>query len=103
MSDQIIAEHGKEICHKNDEITTSNIGAYKAIEKAAQEVYDSRLLDMVTAVMTTKVKATSQSEFISLLEQQNIKTVWQDNRKYITFSDSENHKVRNKKYPKPLK
>ncbi|MCD8096684.1 MAG: relaxase/mobilization nuclease domain-containing protein, partial [Lachnospiraceae bacterium] len=103
LSDRIIAEHGKEICRKNDEITTSNIGAYKAIEKAAQGTYDSWLLNIVTAVISAKDKATSQSEFVSLLERQNIKTVWQGNRKYITFSDSENHKVRNKKLSETFK
>ncbi|MCD8157551.1 MAG: relaxase/mobilization nuclease domain-containing protein [Clostridiales bacterium] len=103
LSDRIIAEHGKEICRKNNEITASNIGAYKAIEKAAQGEYDSWLFNIVTAVISAKDKATSQSEFIFLLERQNIKTVWQDNRKYITFTDGKNHKVRNKKLAETFK
>lgn len=103
LSDKILTEHNKQICHKNDEITTNNIGAYKAMEKAAQGKYDSWLLNIVSAIISAKDKAKSQSEFISLLEQQNIKTVWQDNRKYITFTDSKNHKVRNKKLSETFK
>ncbi|MCC8014885.1 MAG: hypothetical protein LIO87_06780 [Eubacterium sp.] len=63
----------------------------------------SSLLNIVTAVITAKEQAKSQSEFISLLEQQGIKTTWQDDRKYITFSDYENHKVRNKKLSETFK
>ena len=102
LSDRILTEHNKSICEKNNEITTYNIGAYKAMQKALAGKYDSWLLAVALAVRAAKAAATSKEEFLSILSEQNILGTW-NSRKYITFTDKDGHKVRNKKLTETFK
>lgn len=80
LSDKILLNHNKSICQKNKEITTENIGEYKAIEKASNKKYDSWVLNIMMAVNSAKEKANSIENFISLLKNNNIKTVWEEQK-----------------------
>ena len=97
LSDRILTEHNKSICEKNNEITTYNIGAYKAMQKALAGKYDSWLLAVALAVRAAKAAAKTKEEFISILSEKNISVTW-NSRKYITFTDKGGHKVRKKTY-----
>ena len=102
LSDRILTEHNKSICEKNNEITTYNIGAYKAMQKALAGKYDSWLLAVALAVRAAKAAAKTKKEFISILSEKNISVTW-NSRKYITFTDKDGHKVRNKKLTETFK
>lgn len=97
ISDKILSEHNKTICHKNNQITTDNIGEYKAIENASKGKYESWVLNIMIAVNSAKGLATSINEFISMLRSNGIETLWKDNKKYITFTDNAGNKIRNKR------
>ena len=102
LSDRILTEHKKSICERNGEITNYNIGAYKAILKATEGKYDSWLLSVALAVLAAKQSAKTKEEFLTILSEQNISVKW-DTRKYITFTDKDGHKVRNKKLTETFK
>lgn len=102
-SDKLCMEQGLSICHKGKDIATYDIGKYKVIEKAAQQNYKSYVLDAAIAVSNASKIATCKSEFIELMHQQGYDTNWTDNRKYITFTDSDGHKIRNNNLEKTFK
>ena len=97
LSDRILLKYDKSICKKNTEITTFNISEYKTLEKALSGKYESWILNIALAVNSAKQSAKSIDEFINLLSQKGIKTEWKDSRKYITFKDKDNNKVRDKR------
>jgi len=97
LSDKILLKYDKSICKKNTEITTFNISEYKTLEKALSGKYESWILNIALAVNSAKQTAKSIEEFINILLQKDIKTEWKDSRKYITFKDKDNNKVRDKR------
>jgi len=97
LSDRILLKYDKSICKKNTEITTFNISEYKTLEKALSGKYESWILNIALAVNSVKQSAKSIDEFINLHSQKGIKTEWKDSRKYITFKDKDNNKVRDKR------
>ena len=90
-------KYDKSICEKNTEITTFNINKYKTLEKALSGKYESYILNIALEVNSAKQTAKSVEEFINILLQKGIKTEWKDSRKYITFKDKDNNKVRDKR------
>ncbi|MCI8806272.1 MAG: relaxase/mobilization nuclease domain-containing protein [Clostridiales bacterium] len=97
LSDKILLKYDKSICEKNTEITSFNINEYKTLEKALSGKYESWILNIALAVNLAKQTAKSVEEFINILLQKGIKTEWKDSRKYITFKDKDNNKVRDKR------
>ena len=97
LSDKILLKYDKSICEKNTEITSFNINEYKTLEKALSGEYESWILNIALAVNLAKQTAKSVEEFINILSQKGIKTEWKDSRKYITFKDKDNNKVRDKR------
>lgn len=97
LSDKILLKYNKSICEKNTEITSFNINEYKTLEKAILGKYESWLLNIMLAINSAKQTAKSVEEFINILFQKGIKTEWKDSRKYITFQDKDNNKVRDKR------
>ncbi len=97
LSDKILLKYDKSICKKNTEITTFNINEYKTLEKALSGKYESWILNIALAINSAKQTAKSIEEFINILLQKDIKTEWKDSRKYITFKDKDNNKVRDKR------
>lgn len=96
LSDLILREHGKTICEKNKEITSFRMGAYRSIEKAAQGNYKSWMYDMAFAVYKALESATSKEDFIFQIRDAGYAANWQDSRKYITFTNADGKKARDK-------
>ena len=92
ISDRILQSRGLSICQPTKDVTSYNRYTYEQICKG-----ESWLADIAVAVLSAKQTAASKSEFIKLLAQQNIKVTWEDTRKYITFTNADGKKVRNKK------
>ena len=102
-SDQLCKEQGLTITQKQKEISTYDIGKYKAIENASKGEYKSYILKTALDVSKTKELAKSKDEFIELMNKQGYKVDWQDKHKYITFTDKDGHKVRNANIEKTFK
>jgi hypothetical protein len=97
LSDVIVREHGKSICQKNNEITTFDMGMYKAIEKAVQGTYQSWVFDTMKAIVKAKSTALSRQVFIQNMKEQGFEVQWTDRRKYIVFIDKDGHKIRDRR------
>ncbi len=106
LMNEILKEHSKSVLEvgiKSENITTDKGSKYRAIEKAAAGNYKSYMLDMAVAVNQALEKAVSRENFIELMKQQGIAVNWSDTRKYVTFTDSAGHKVRNSNLGKTFK
>ena len=53
------------------------------------------IFQIIMKVLNQKPK--SKDEYIAGLKKEGISTQWSDNRKYITYADSDHHKIRDKK------
>ena len=65
--------------------------------------YKSYLLDCYRAVINASNEAKRRDDFIELLQQIGVDVNWSDNRKYITFTDSDGRKIRNSNLEKTFK
>ena len=92
ISDRILQSRGLSICQPTKDVTSYSRYTYEQICKG-----ESWLADIAVAVLSAKQTAASKAEFIKLLSEQNIKVTWEDTRKYITFTNKDGKKVRNKK------
>lgn len=98
LSDRLCIEHGLSVYKKglrNVDFSTFSQEKYHAIKKASKGLYKSYVLNIAREVSKARDTAISREDFISKLKAQGIATEWSDNRKYIVFTDSEGHKVRN--------
>lgn len=60
---------------------------YQLLKQAEQEKVKSYVQEIALAVLDCKETATSRQDFIDRMEQKGYKTDWQDNHKYITWTD----------------
>lgn len=105
FSDNLCREAGLSVCEKNKtfdgrertDATTWNKDKHQVLEKAARGEGHSFLLEIAVAVCSVLKSALNREDFIEKLLDYGIATTWTDTKKYITFSDLEGHKVRNKK------
>lgn len=105
-SNELCRVYGLTVCEKGErsqEITTYNIGKYKALEKASKGEYKSYVINTALSVSNAKETATNRTEFVELMKQQGYETNWTDSRKYITFTDKDGNKVRNSNLEKTFK
>ena len=103
LSDRILQAHGLSICQKTQDISTYNIHAYNAVKKDLDGTGKSWLLAIALAVRSVRAMATNKTVFIAQLNAKGISVKWEDDRKYITFSDKDGHKVRCKKLTEMFK
>lgn len=103
LSDHILMIHEKSICNKNKEITTFDMDSYRTIEKAAQGTYTSWMLNIMLAINKALSEADNKEIFCEILLNVGIHTEWQENKKYVVFSDQNGNKVRNKRLEKIFK
>lgn len=98
-SDKLLTEYGLSICQKgvrNVEFVAYDRNKYFAMKKAISgKAFRSYVYDIAMAVDAERKQATSREDFINRLKARAIETEWSDNKKYITFKDSEGHSVRN--------
>lgn len=100
---ELTRSQGLSVPEKTNSITDWTHGEHQMLERAAKGKYKSYVYDMACAVIDAKENAVSKEEFIRILEDQGIKTTWEDDRKYITFVDPEGNKVRNSNLEKTFK
>ena len=97
-----LKDYSDELCRKYDLTVTHgkkgayiNRGEYRTKNEGKSWKYETYL-----AVKYAKNHAVSKADFIDKLNKLNYEVNWSDTRKYITFTNSEGRKVRNRKlYP----
>ncbi|MCR5313658.1 MAG: relaxase/mobilization nuclease domain-containing protein [Bacteroidaceae bacterium] len=73
---------------------------FNLVKLASKGKRESFMLDCAKAVLSASRKARSKDEFIKFMSEQGWTTSWEDSRKFITFVDNNNHKVRNSRLSK---
>lgn len=99
---QMLKDYSDELCRKRGLIITNgkkdnriNRGEFRSKSKGQSWKYELYL-----AVKKVKWCSKSKEDFISNMEKLGYKVDWTDNRKYITFTNPEGKKCRNRKlYP----
>ncbi|MBO5177548.1 MAG: relaxase/mobilization nuclease domain-containing protein [Lachnospiraceae bacterium] len=105
LSDRIVLEHGLSICEKGktyenqerEETTAFSQKTYRTLKAAERGEVRSHVQEIGLAVLTAREKATSREEFVQQLQERGVSCQWTEKRKYITFTDQEQKKVRNSK------
>lgn len=83
-----VPEKGKTFSGEEREETVAwNKATYNRLKQAEKGVVKSYVQDIALAVLDCKESATSRQDFIERMEQRGYKTDWQDNHKYITWTD----------------
>lgn len=115
LSDKLCREQGLSITEKGKtfhgeertETSTYSKETYQLLKQAEQGEVKSYVQDIALAILDNSEIATSKDEFIELMEKQGIEVKWEDNLKYITFTDLERQqngekacKIRNNKLEK---
>jgi hypothetical protein len=99
-SDALCERNNLSICVKGSYVSTFEIGAYKAIQRAVEGNYKSYLVNTFLAVENARQTAVSRENFIELMQEQGYSTAW---KKYITFTDKDGNRVRNSNLEKKFK
>jgi len=102
-NNEMCIERGLSIPVKGKEITTCSQNKYMAILRGVDGKYKSHVLDTAIAVSNSIESAIDREDFITIMDKQGYQVNWKDNRKYITFTDSEGHKVRDCNIEKTFK
>ena len=95
LSDKICLAHGLSLTYKGkafdgserEETTAYRKEQYRFLKRAEQGEVKSYVQDIALAVMDCRERATSRSEFVELMNAQGYAVKWEDNLKYITFTD----------------
>lgn len=83
-----VPEKGKTFSGEEREETVAwKKDTYNILKQAEQGKVKSYVQDIALAVLDCKENATSRQDFIDRMEQRGYKTDWQDNHKYITWTD----------------
>lgn len=97
-SDSIIRDYGLYVTQKTRKQEEESYKSQHQIRMEQQGTSWKR--ETYLAVKTCMELATSRTQFIQAMNTLGYQVDWSDTRKYITFTDVDGHKVRNKKlYP----
>lgn len=104
MQNKLSIPHKKSISYGDSSLKSTiwDKNLFNLVKLASKGKRESFMLDCAKAVLLASRKACSKEEFIKLMSEQGWTTVWEDSRKYITFADANNHKVRNSRLSKIL-
>lgn len=115
FSDQLCKDNGLSITQKGktfdgqdrEETSAYTKETYQFLKKAERGEVKSYVQDTALAVLDCKEVATSRTDFIEKMNEKGYKVDWQDNHKYITFTDKARQeqgekqcKIRNNKLEK---
>ena len=115
LSDQMCSQRGLHICEKGknfegaerEETSAYTKEAYQLLKKAERGEVKSYVQDIALSVLECREQATSREDFIQRMNERGYGVDWQDNHKYITFTDlareeqgEKQCKVRNNKLEK---
>lgn len=101
LNNKLCLEHGFSICDigkkkaDRDGIIAYDTNKYQFLMKAKEGKAKSYVQDTAVAVFDSMQEATSKENFIKSMEQKGYTVDWQDNHKYIVFTNSDGKKVRN--------
>ena len=99
-SDSILQEYGLYIVPKRDGPKKSYETYKPQFQKIMEDKGTSWKKETYLAVKTCMEAAKSRQEFITMMNKLGYQVNWSDDRKYVTFTDPDGHKLRNKKlYP----
>lgn len=102
-NDKISEREGLSIPEKGlrRDVTTWNMNKQKILERVnAGENVKSYVLDTAVAVQHAAGQARNKQEFIQEMSKQGYSVDWQEQRKNVTFTDKDGHKVRLKNLEK---
>lgn len=115
LSDQMCSQRGLHICKKGktfeeterEETTAYTKETYQFLKKAERGEVKSYVQDIALSVLECREQATSREDFIKRMNEKGYGVDWQDNHKYITFTElarelqgEKQCKVRNNKLEK---
>lgn len=95
LSDKICIQRGLHICEKGktfegaerEETSAYSKEVYQLLKKAEKGEVKSYVQDIALSVLECKEKAISRENFIQQMNEKGFGVDWQDNHKYITFTD----------------
>lgn len=83
-----VPEKGKTFSGEEREDTVAwSKDTYQLLKKAEQGEVKSYVQDIALSVLNCRSQATSREDFVERMREQGIGVDWQDNHKYITFTD----------------
>lgn len=115
LSDRLCSQRGLHICEKGktfegverEETSAYTKETYQLLKKAERGEVKSYVQDIALSVLDCREQATSREDFIKRMNERGYGVDWQDNHKYITFTDlareeqgEKQCKVRNNKLEK---
>lgn len=71
------------------ETVSNNKDTYQLLKRAESGEVKSYVQTCAISVLTQAARASSKEEFIQLMDQDGFETIWDDNKKHITFIDKE--------------
>ena len=71
------------------ETVSNNKNTYQLLKRAESGEVKSYVQTCAISVLTQAARASSKEEFIRLMDQDGFETIWDDNKKHITFIDKE--------------
>lgn len=100
LSDEICSQRGLHICEKGksfdgeerEETSAYTKETYQILKKAERGEVKSYVQEIALAVLECKEQASSREDFIQKMSERGYGVDWQDNHKYITFTDLEREK-----------
>lgn len=101
LNNKLCLEHGFSVCEIGKKKADSmnliayDTNKYQFLKKAKEGKVKSYVQDTAIAVFDSMEQSASQEEFIESMEQKGYSVDWQDNHKYIVFTNAEGKKVRN--------
>lgn len=101
LNNELCVKHGFSICEigkkksGNMNLIAYDTNKYQFLKKAKEGKVKSFVQDTAVAVFDSMNDSTSKEQFIHSMEQKGYSVEWQDNHKYIVFTNSEGKKVRN--------
>lgn len=105
LNNELCMEHGFSICElgkkksfngkEREGIVSNNMDKYQFLKKAENGKVKSYVKETAVAVFNSMEESSSKDGFIKSMEQKGYSVNWQDNHKYITFTNQDGKKVRN--------
>ena len=97
LSDEILKKYYQSICTKENTTTNCNMNGYQTMHKAQLGKYKSWVFDIMESIKKATRSSKNKTDFIENMKSDGITVSWEDKRKYITFTDKDGNKIRNKK------
>lgn len=105
LSDKICLKYGLSLTHKGrtfkgeeqEETTAYSKEQYHLLKKAEQGEVKSYVQDIALAVLDCREQAVSREDFKQHMSERGYAVKWEDNLKYITFTDIERQRQGEKK------